>query len=141
GLPAVSEGNTILLEHGRIAVVEACSGLSMLLTFAALTTGMAMVVKRPLLDRLILVLSTVPVAVAVNIARISGNGIAIGIWDSETAHKWFHDQGGWLMMPLAIIILWLELWVLGRLLVEAPAETSVPVVGLPPTHRPATAAS
>lgn len=121
GLPAVSEGNTILLEHGRIAVVEACSGLSMLLTFAAMTTGLAMVITRPLLDRAVIVLSTIPLAVAVNIARISGNGVAIEVWDVETAHKWFHDQGGWLMMPLALGLLGLELWVLGRLLVPAKA--------------------
>jgi exosortase len=132
GLPAVSEGNTILLEHGKIAVVEACSGLSMLLTFAALTTGMAMVIKRPLLDRLILVASTIPVALAVNIARISGNGVAIEVWDVDTAHRLFHDQGGWLMMPLAIALLFAELWLIGRLLVEAPPGASqVPVVGFP----------
>jgi exosortase len=131
GFPAVSEGNTILLEHGKIAVVEACSGLSMLLTFAALTTGMAMVIQRPMLDRVILVASTIPVALAVNIARISGNGIAIEVWDVDTAHRLFHDQGGWLMMPLAIALLWLELWVIGRVLVEAPGRSNLPVVGLP----------
>jgi exosortase len=141
GLPAVSEGHTILLEHGRIAVVEACSGLSMLLTFAAMTTAVAMVSTRPLLDRLIVVLSTVPVALAVNIARIVGNGIAIEVWNPEVANKWFHDQGGWLMMPLALGLLAVELWVLGRLLVEAPVKTDVPIMGLPPTPRKAAAAA
>jgi exosortase len=132
GLPAVAEGNTILLEQGRIAVVEACNGLSMLLTFAALTTGLAMVVDRPLLDKLLLVASTVPVALVVNMARITGNGLAIEWWGPEVAHKWFHDQGGWMMMPLALVLLGIELWVLRRLLVE-PAATAMPVVGLPPT--------
>src|SRR5690606_18419528 len=33
GLPALAEGNVIVLESGRIGVVEACSGLSMLLIF------------------------------------------------------------------------------------------------------------
>src|SRR5262249_5187392 len=91
GLPAVSEGNVILLEHGRFAVVEACNGLSMLLTFAAMTTAMAMVVNRPLLDRLLLVLSTIPVAVFVNIVRIAANGVAIEVWTdpqyADTIHK------------------------------------------------------
>lgn len=129
GLPAVSEGNTILLEHGRIAVVEACSGLSMLLTFAAMTTGMAMVIDRPLTDRVVIVLSTIPLALAANIVRISGNGVGIEFWDAETAHTWFHDRGGLLMMPLALGLLQLELWVLGWLLVPAKA----PVKPAPPS--------
>jgi exosortase/archaeosortase family protein len=125
----------ILLEHGKIAVVEACNGLSMLLTFAAMTTGMAMIISRPWLDRLILVLSTIPVALAVNILRITANGVAIEIWDVERAHEWFHDQGGWLMMPVALTMLWIELWLLKRLLVEPSAVRPIPIVA-PPAVRP-----
>jgi exosortase len=138
GFPAFSEGNVISLEHGRIAVVEACSGLSMLLTFAAITTGMAMIVHRPLLDKLVIVASTVPVALAVNIARIVANGVAIEVWDAETANRVFHDLGGWLMMPLAVAAVWFELWVLSRLLIEVPESKAVPLFGLPgqPPARP-----
>jgi exosortase len=131
GYPAYSEGNVIVLEQGRIAVVEACNGLSMLLTFAAITTGMAMIINRPLLDRIIVILSTIPIALAVNIARISSNGIAMEIWDAETANQWFHDQAGWLMMPLAIGVVWFELWLLSRLFVEVPEEKVTPLAGLP----------
>jgi exosortase len=130
GFAALAEGNVILLEHGRIAVVEACNGLAMLLTFAALATGMAIVVRRPLLDRIVLLVSAVPVAVLVNIVRISATGVAMELWGADVAHELFHDQAGWLMMPLAIGILWLELWVLSRLLVEVPDQPAVaPMAG------------
>ena len=141
GLPAVSEGNVILLEQGRIAVVEACNGLSMLLTFAAMTTAVAMVSTRPLLDRILVVLSTIPVALAVNIARITGNGIAIEAWDVQTAHRWFHDQGGWMMMPLALGLLAVELWVLGRLFPPASAAPVASFVGRPAALRKPVAAA
>ena len=131
GFPAVSEGNVIVLEHGRVAVVEACSGLSMLMIFLAISTGMAMVIRRPLVDKLVVVLSAVPVAVAANVVRISGNGVGIELWDAETAHQVFHDQGGWLMMPLAVCILWVELWLLRKLFVERP-DRAAPVIGVPP---------
>lgn len=141
GLPAVAEGNVILMEHGRIAVVEACNGLSMLLTFAALTTAMAMAVNRPLLDRVLLVLSTIPLAVLVNLIRIAANGVAMETWTdpnhAATIHKVFHDHGGWMMMPLAVVLLWVELWILGRLFVIVPERTAVPVIGLPVPPRPA----
>ena len=47
GLMAFAEGNVIQLNEARIGVVEACSGLSMLITFVALSTATALVVKCP----------------------------------------------------------------------------------------------
>jgi exosortase len=142
GFPAISEGTVIVLEHGRVAVVEACNGLSMLMIFLAISTAMAMVIRRPVIDRIIVVASALPVALAANIARISANGVGIEVWDVETAHKVFHDQGGWLMMPLAVCMLWVELWVLRKLFVETPAARSVPIGGAPAAvRRPAAAAS
>jgi exosortase len=141
GFPAFGEGNVIVLENGRIAVVEACSGLSMLLTFAAITTGMAILLKRPLLDRIVIVLSTIPIALAVNIVRISLNGVVMEWWNADIAHRMFHDQGGWMMMPLAIGLVWLEVWVLGRLLVEPalrrPAPAGRPLIPPPLVRTPA----
>jgi len=52
----------IQLNDAKIGVVEACSGLSMVITFIALSVGMALVVNRPVLDRIVLILSAVPVA-------------------------------------------------------------------------------
>src|SRR5262249_39064602 len=95
GLPALAGGDGNVLEHGKIAVVEACNGLAMLLTFAAIATGMAIVIRRPLLDRVVLLLSAIPVAVLVNIIRISSNGVAMEVWDAQVAHDLFHDQAGW----------------------------------------------
>lgn len=122
GFPAFSEGNVIVMEKGKIAVVEACSGLSMLLTFAAITTGMAILFKRHWTDKVVLLVSTLPVAVAVNVMRIVANGVAMDLWGPDVANKYFHDQAGWIMMPVAIAILWFELWVISRLLVEVPAD-------------------
>ncbi len=76
GCPAFAEGNVILIEDCRLGVAEACSGLGMLLTFFALSTAFALVVQRPLVDRLVLVASAVPVAVAANVVRISATGVA-----------------------------------------------------------------
>src|SRR5207253_599308 len=46
GFMSFSEGNVIRLGETRIGVVEACSGLSMLLIFFALATAVCLVVKR-----------------------------------------------------------------------------------------------
>ena len=124
---AFAEGNVIQLNEAQIGVVEACSGLSMLITFVALSTAAALVVKRPLLDRLVLVASSIPVALLANIARICLTGILHETVGGHAASTFYHDLAGWLMMPLALVLYWLEIWVLSRLLIET--EHGPPPVG------------
>ncbi|MBN9523785.1 exosortase/archaeosortase family protein [bacterium] len=122
GVLAVAEGNTIRLGGGiRLGVVEACSGLSMLVVFFALATAAAVVVRRPVYERLLLVASAVPIALAANVARITVTGVLHKTAGSEIADRVFHDLAGWLMMPLALVLMWAELAVLGRLIVDTSA--------------------
>lgn len=118
GLPAATEGKTIVLNDLRMGVAEACSGLSMLMIFVALASGFAIVVRRPVLDRLLLLVSAVPIALAVNILRITATGV-LHVWVSpQAAELVFHDLAGWLMMPLALGFLWVELKILSYVLVD-----------------------
>jgi exosortase len=138
GLPALAEGNVILLGSGPIGVAQACSGLSMMLIFFALSTALVVVVPRPRLDKAIVVLSSLPIAVLVNVARIAATGVAQEYFGPQVAHAIFHDAAGGLMMPLALGLLGMELWLLSRLLPETEAPRPL-TIGLPaaPTARPA----
>jgi exosortase len=120
GLPALSEGNVIVLNEARIGVVEACSGLRMLVVFAALSSAMALLTRRPLVDKLILLVSAVPIAIVSNIIRIAVTGILHETIGSESANAFFHDLGGWLMMPLGLLMLAVELKILSHLFIELP---------------------
>jgi exosortase len=123
GLPAISEGTVIWLQDAPINIVEACSGLRMLMVFVALSTAMALVARRPLLDRAILVLSAFPIAIISNVIRITTTGILHQLVSGEAANAFFHDFAGWLMMPLALTMLAIELKVLKHLFIEpAPQE-------------------
>jgi exosortase len=118
GFMAFSEGNIIQLNEARIGVVDACSGLSMLITFIALSTGMAIVVKRPLIDKIVLVLSAIPVALVANIARITLTGVLHETVGGHVADKFYHDLAGWVMIPFALLLYWLEIWIFSRILVD-----------------------
>lgn len=121
GLPALSEGNTIIINETRIGVVEACSGLSMLVIFFALSTAFIILVKRPLWQRLLLLASAVPIALIANITRITVTGVMHETVGHKAADLVFHDLAGYLMPPFALGLLWLELKGLGCLLVDRPA--------------------
>jgi len=114
GVPAVSEGNVIHLTFAQLGVVEACNGLSMLITFFALSTAVAIVSSRSLLEKVVIVLSALPIAVLANVARITATGLLLEAAKSELARAVFHDLAGWLMMPLALAMLLVELSVLAR---------------------------
>jgi exosortase len=118
GLPAVAEGNVILLTNARIGIVEACSGLRMLVVFFALSSAMGLLIKKPLWEKLLVVASAVPLALVVNVMRITVTGFLHEKVSSEAANAVFHDFAGWLMMPAALGILWLELTYLKHLLLE-----------------------
>ena len=123
GFMAFAEGYVIYVNDAQIRVVEACSGLSMLITFVALSTAAALLVKRSLLERAVLVASAIPVALLANIARITLTGVLHARVGDHVASRFYHDIAGWLMIPLAAILYWSEIWVLSRLLIETKYET------------------
>src|SRR5262249_11142411 len=75
GYPAQAEGNVILLRESELEIVEACSGLRMLFMFVAVCTAVAVLLRRPWLERALVILSAAPIAVLVNIVRITVTGI------------------------------------------------------------------
>jgi exosortase len=122
GLVAISRGNVISLTNGEIGVVEACSGLRMLMLFLAITVGASFVIERPLWEKIFVSLSALLIAVVTNILRIAVTAILYEFAGAELADKVFHDLAGWLMMPAATLLLMLELFILSKLLV-APAQS------------------
>ncbi len=75
-MPVVAEGNVILIGRQRARGGRGLPGLSMLLSFVALITAMVILVRRPLWERVVLVLSIIPIALLCNIIRIAITAIA-----------------------------------------------------------------
>jgi exosortase len=132
GLPAVPEGNVILLNDVRLGIVEACSGLRMLVVFFALSTAVALIIKRPLWERLVILGSAIPIALFSNIVRITATGVLHVTVGSEFANTFFHDVGGWLMMPLALVLLGVELKILAKMLRDTSVAGPITVGVLRP---------
>lgn len=114
------EGNILYISGIPMGVVDACSGLRMLTVFLALCGAVAMLINKPLWERILIFASAVPIAIAVNALRITSTGMAYA-WagqDSDWVHYVFHDNAGLMMMPLAMLLLYLEIALLGMLFIE-----------------------
>lgn len=124
GVPAVAEGNIILVEEVRIGVVEACSGLGMGVTFMALAAAFVMLSRSKMWIRIALVLLALPTAIVANVIRIVATAILYHWEQAATARAVFHDLAGWLMIPLGCALLMLELWILENLFIQKPTKQS-----------------
>jgi len=127
GIESFREGNRIMLDQSSLGVVDACSGLRMTTIFLALGAAIALLsVTRPMWERILVFVSSVPIALAVNVIRITITGLVNHLVGGQNpiADKVSHDFAGLLMMPLAIGMLYLVGRILSRLIIEQ--ETPLP---------------
>ena len=123
GIPAVAHGSTILMGDIHLGVAEACSGLRMLTVFVAISAAVMMVSQRTVWEKLVVLFSAIPIALICNIARIVATAIAWHAFDEDTANLIFHDLSGWLMMPAAMVLLYMELKLIDWMFVEPATPT------------------
>jgi exosortase len=124
GSAVAREGHVMVLDGGTlVAVAEACSGLRMLTAFIVVGSVLAYVVNRPRWQKVVLLASTVPIAILCNLVRLVITAELYAHVGSELAQKFFHDFAGLTMMPMAVLVLVGELWLMAALVVpeEAPA--------------------
>jgi exosortase len=106
-------------------VAEACSGMRLLMAFLALGVAMAYLHKRPVIHRIVLLMSTVPIAIFCNVVRVTVTCF-IYLWNAEYAKGIYHDMLGMLMLPLAFGLYGGLAWFMSNLFVtpvkEEPTE-------------------
>ncbi len=139
GLWVVPSGNVINLSTPRgpqqLEVAMACNGLSMLMTLAATVTATVILIPMPTWKRVVVLLSALPIALVSNIARIVATGWCYYYMEGELARQRSHDWSGFLMMPLALVLVGLELWILSWLVDDAEAEAASRPIDLVATRQ------
>jgi len=115
GYSAVNEANIITLNGTMVAVGETCNGLRMATAFLVIIGWIVLLVRREWWEKLILLLSSLPIALLCNTLRLTVTAV---IFTKLTGAKWegiFHDFGGYAMIPLALATVVFELWILRKL--------------------------
>ena len=131
GVRVSQQGNVVTLDQRiPMGVAEACSGLRMLTAFIIVAVFVAYMVKRPRWQKVVLVISSIPVAVLCNILRIVATAVLFLHASSEVAEKFFHDFAGLVMMPAAVMLMFGQLWIMAMLTVpeDKPPQKAV-VIG------------
>ena len=105
GIPALREGNVILLANTSLEVAEACSGIRSLISLLALSVVFAYFSQKTTLKRILLVISTFPIAIIANAARVTGTGILAHHYGDSVAQGFFHGFSGWILFVVAFVCL------------------------------------
>jgi exosortase len=105
GLRAEQHGSIILMQHAQVIVDDVCSGLRSLISLTALGSIFAYWLDGPLWKKIILFLTTIPIAVVTNVCRVIVLASISEIWGSEYASGFVHDATGFMVFVLAFILL------------------------------------
>jgi len=114
-VPVYRDGNVLHLPGYEMEVGAACSGLTQLSSFVALTLVVAHISERRVWYKLVLVAMAVPIAVAANCVRVSVTGIILVAAGPKWAEGTFHTLEGLAIVGLGALLLMLVAWGLGKL--------------------------
>ncbi|MGE3822023.1 MAG: exosortase/archaeosortase family protein [Isosphaeraceae bacterium] len=131
GLWVISEGNVIYLGKHPLAVAEACNGLSMMMSLGATAVAAVLLVPIAIWMRAVVLITVLPIALLSNVIRIVATGWSIHLLGPEKGGTIAHDAAGWLMMPLALALVALELAILHWLFVEEETAMQPMLLGKP----------
>lgn len=103
GFPCIRDGSIIRMPHSYIAVEAPCSGLRSLIALLTLGLLFAYALKVSYIKKTLLFLSSIPIALACNVMRITMLGIANDLYGEKIALGFFHDLSGYIMFGVAFV--------------------------------------
>ena len=106
-VPVLQDGNIIRLPAMPLEVAEACSGIRSLMSLFTVAVIYGYFLERATWRRVVLALSSLPIAIAANVVRIVGTGLLVQYWDPDKAMGFFHEFQGWLVFLVALGCLYL----------------------------------
>ena len=104
-IPALREGNIIHLPETTLFVAEACSGLRSLMALVTLGVVFAYFFRKSWGERIIIVASTIPIAILVNSLRVALTGILTYRFGEKAAEGAIHEFQGLITFGAAFILL------------------------------------
>lgn len=102
GVPVYLSGNVIEIPSMKLMVEEACSGMRSVMALLTLSFIMIFFSQLNKLGKIALVVSSVLLAIALNVFRVSLTGVLAHFYDPEAATGFFHEFSGLLVFLVGL---------------------------------------
>lgn len=112
GFPSIRDGSIIRMPNSFIAVEAPCSGLRSLISLVTLGVIFAFAMQVSYVKKGLLILSSIPIAIVTNIARIIMLATINDLYGEKAAMGFFHDFSGFFVFAFAFA----GLWIVGKFL-------------------------
>jgi exosortase len=114
-IPAYREGNMLYFAKTQLEIAEACSGIRSIMSFGMLSFIFAYMMDKIWWKRIVLVLSTIPLALFANIVRVTGTGILAHFYGDKVARGFLHEFSGLAVFGFGFVLLLLEFIMLNKI--------------------------
>jgi exosortase len=104
-IPVLREGNVIMLANTTLEVAEACSGIRSLVSLFVLAVLYGYFADRRPGPRVLIALSSIPIAIVANGLRVAGTGIAAHFVGAAAADGFFHTFSGLIVFVTSFALL------------------------------------
>src|SRR5574341_854622 len=137
GVMAYRDGNVIDLGPIQLQVVEACSGIRFLFPLLALASLCAYLYRERWWKRVMVCLSSVPIAIVLNGLRIGAIGVLVELKGPEAAMGFAHLFEGWVFFVAALALLIWIMWLLAGKSSAGVRRSWAELLIMPSSFRPA----
>jgi exosortase len=104
-VPAVREGNVIVLQQALLEVAEACSGVRSLVSLGTLALAYGALTEHAWRPRLAVLIAVLPIVIIVNGLRVAATGAVVHAYGLSVAAEVAHAAAGWIFFGLAVALL------------------------------------
>lgn len=105
GVPITVNGAQVSLPNVQLVVGAQCSGLRSIVALLTLVAVIVFVLQGPWWGKVLLALSSLPIAAAGNLLRVSSLLVVANTWGAETGFKYYHDYSGFVFFLSALALL------------------------------------
>lgn len=114
-IPVYQEGNMLYFVQTQLEVAQACSGIRSIMALTMLSVIFVYLSKKGVANKMILLISAIPIALLANIIRVTGTGILAHFYGSVVARGFLHEFSGLVVFVFGFLVLSLEFSLLNKI--------------------------